>query len=340
MRQLLAIALFATGCATVSKERGHAEVADWVRERTGHRTRWERGTPEDEQIQRWVDQLLEGGLTRRKAIEIALVNSPSLRQTYEELGISQAEMVQAGLLENPSIGASYGIPEQGGVPEYEVSIAQQFLDLFVLPLRKEIAEAQFTADAMRVAHQALEVAARVAMEVASTQAAQKKVELRRTVVDGARAAAELAESQHRAGNITDLQLATQRAAFQQAKLELAREELELLEHRERLNRMLGLWGARTEWKLQEALPELPAEEPPLDRLESVAMRQRLDIEAARRRVALLQKGVDLARTTRWFGRIEVGLHTHQDPNGPHVHGPNLVLELPIFDQRQAYIARL
>jgi outer membrane protein, heavy metal efflux system len=31
---------------------------------------------------------------------------------------------------------------------------------------------------------------------------------------------------------------------------------------------------------------------------------------------------------------------HQDPNGPLLLGPNLVIELPIFDQRQAVIARL
>ena len=50
--------------------------------------------------------------------------------------------------------------------------------------------------------------------------------------------------------------------------------------------------------------------------------------------------VSLARSSRLFGRIEVGVDAHQFPDGPRVFGPSLVLELPIFDQRQAVIARL
>jgi cobalt-zinc-cadmium efflux system outer membrane protein len=38
--------------------------------------------------------------------------------------------------------------------------------------------------------------------------------------------------------------------------------------------------------------------------------------------------------------LEVGVDAHQDPNGPRVIGPNLLIELPLFDQRQATIARL
>jgi len=50
--------------------------------------------------------------------------------------------------------------------------------------------------------------------------------------------------------------------------------------------------------------------------------------------------VSLARSTRLFGTIEIGVDLHQFPDGPRVFGPSLVLELPIFDQRQALIARL
>jgi len=48
----------------------------------------------------------------------------------------------------------------------------------------------------------------------------------------------------------------------------------------------------------------------------------------------------MARSTRLIGRLEVGVDAHQDPEGSRVLGPNLIIELPIFDQRQAAIARL
>src|SRR4029450_2000230 len=75
-------------------------------------------------------------------------------------------------------------------------------------------------------------------------------------------------------------------------------------------------------------------------LESLAMRQRLDVASARTQALLLGKAVELARSTRFLGRLEIGVDTHRDPDGPRVVGPNLVIELPIFDQRQATIAGL
>ncbi len=335
-------ALSLSACATVSKERGHDEVARIVKERTGRATSWEQGTPEDERVAARVAELLTDGLDPHRAIEIALVNNPSLQATYEELGVSQAEMVQAGLLSNPSLGGSIAWPVdgEGGRIEYEASIAQNFLDIFVLPLRKRVAREQFTADTLRVAHEALQVAAQASKAFAEVQAHTQLLDLRRLVLRAAQAASELAERQHRAGNITDLALATENATYQQTKLDLAREELELMKRREELNRLLGLWGPQTEWAVAEKLPELPPQELPLEHLEATAIRQRLDIDAARKQALLLANAVDLARTPRLFGVIEVGVHVHQDPDGPRLFGPTLSLELPVFDRRQALIAKL
>lgn len=337
---LVAAALGLWGCATFYPERGHVEVAQFVEQRIGLRTRWDQGTPADAQVAAHVAELLQGGLTRERAIEVALVNSPSLQATYEELGVSQADMVQAGLLSNPVLAGSVGLRSGGGRIEYEASLVQSFLDIFVLPLRKRVAQEQFTADTLKVAHQALVVAAEVSERFATAQAQLRLAELSRRSLQAFQAAAELAERQQRAGNITALALARQQAAFQQAKLELARAEIELAEGRERLNQLLGLWGPETRWEVAEPLPELPPKEVPLDGLESAAIRQRLDVDAARKQALLLANAVDLARSSRVFGLLEVGVHVHQDPDGPRLFGPTLSLDLPVFDQRQALIARL
>jgi cobalt-zinc-cadmium efflux system outer membrane protein len=335
------VAIVGTGCASVSPERGHDQVATIVGQRTGHKTHWEKGPPDDAQIAAWVRDLTSKGLTRTRAVEIALVNSPDLQATYEALGISQADMVQAGLLRNPSFGADIGFRMNSGqTDELRLSLVQDFLDLFVLPLRKEIAREQFEADTLRVANRALEVASAVEKAFVSAQAGVELVAFRRTVVEATSAAAELSQRQFDAGNVSDLDRATEAALFQQARLDLAREEIELLEARENVNRLLGLWGETTSWRFAEKLPPLPSAEPTLDRLESFAMSRRLDVAVARRQAALLSKAVDLARTTRLVGRLDIGVDMHQDPNGPRLIGPNFVIELPLFDQRQATIARL
>lgn len=337
----LALTVLGAGCASISPERGHDQVSSIVAERTGRKTQWEKGPPDEVAIADWVRRVTAGGLTREMAVEIALVNSPALAQTYEELGISQADMVQAGLLKNPTFAADLGFNiNSGETREVRLSVVQDFLDLFVLPLRKEIARDQFEADTLRVAHAALETVADVEKSFVAAQARAELVAYRRTVVEASAAAADLAEKQFEAGNISELQRATERAAYEQARLDLTREEIELLEARERINRLLGLWGETTAWRFAESLPQLPGPEPKLEHLEAFAMRRRLDVAVAQRRAALLTKAVGLARSTRLVGRLDIGIDAHQDPDGPRVLGPNLVIELPIFDQRQAVIARL
>src|SRR5262249_513457 len=90
-----AVAALAGAWAGGSPERGHDQVAALVAERTGHRTYWEKGPPDDAQVADWVRRVAAEGLTRKRAVEIALVNSPGLQATYEELGVAQADMVQA-----------------------------------------------------------------------------------------------------------------------------------------------------------------------------------------------------------------------------------------------------
>ena len=336
---LIMLVLF-TSCA-VSRTAGHVDVARLIEQRTGQRTHWDQGSQEDAKVAEFVNQLLQQGLTRERAIEIALVNNRSLQATYEDLDVSQAEMVQAGLLKNPSLSLGFGFPlNPATLFELEGSIVQEFLDLFTLPLRKKIAKERFHAAILRVAHQAFQVAVEVSKQFASVQAAQQILEYRRTVANAAEVLAELSTRQHEAGNITDLALAAERAAYESAELERERAEITLYDARERLNRLLSLWGPQTAWTIAQPLPDPPETEPPLEHLEQAALRQRLDVDAARKEVALFTRASQLARDFRLLGRVEVGIQGHRDPDGPRVIGPSLTLELPIFDQRQAEIARL
>jgi len=340
MRTICVLLLATVGCASVSKEPGHDDVESLVRERTGHQTRWAQGSPEDEQVDKWVGDLVGPGLTQTAAIDIALLNNPRLQEAYEELGVSQADVVQAGLLRNPSIGAHVAFPVRGNGDEVSFSLVQDFLDVFMLPLRKRIATEQFTVEVLRVAQKALETVADVQKEFADVEAGTALLAYRRTVIEATSGAAELSREQYSAGNLSELRHTTQMVSYEQAALDLGRDELELFRHRERLNRLLGLWGARADWTLAEELPPLPASEPPLDHLESLAIRRRFDVDAARKRRLLMANAVALARSSRLVGRLDVGVDAHQDADGPRVLGPFLILELPIFDQRQALIARL
>lgn len=334
--------LLCAGCAGFEKSRGHDEVATLVQERSGQSTGWKDGTPETKELDARIDALLRDGLTRARATQLALLNNPKLQQTYESLGVSQADLLQAGMLSNPSIGAAVGIPIRGSenFVQVELSLVQNVLDLFLLPARKDLAAQQFALDTLRVAHEALGTVAETADAFVAAQAAHQRVMLRQRLVEGAEAAAELAQKQREAGNLSELRLAGEQAALEEARLALSDAELEEVEAREAVNRLLGLSGARTKWTLVEELPEVPATDPALGNLERVAVDRRLDLVALRKQESLMSSALSLAKASALFGTIEVGVHGKQEASGTRLVGPSLVLELPLFDQRGAMIARL
>jgi cobalt-zinc-cadmium efflux system outer membrane protein len=151
---------------------------------------------------------------------------------------------------------------------------------------------------------------------------------------------ELARRLHSAGNISDLELATERAHFEQSRLELANSETALLDEREHLTRLMGLWGSQTGWRLPEQLPDIPSAEMPLENAESMAIENRLDLAAERKATEALAQALGITIDWRWVGQIEVGISRERETDRTWVTGPELAIELPIFNQRQADIARL
>lgn len=337
---MLVLPFFA--CAGVDKARGHDQLAQELQTRLGAETGWEEGPPTDERVSQRLDELLRQGLTPDRGVAIALLNNPALQATYEELGIAQADMVQAGLLDNPTFSAAFGFPIAGssGVVEQELALVQNLLTLLILPLRKSIAADQFAADVSRISGEAFEVAVEARKAVIEAQAASRVMELRKSVVDAAAASRDLAERLFAAGNILELELVQERALHEQAKLDHAEAQEHWVEAREHVNRSLGLFGGRTSWTLAAPLDEKLPEDVSAQGLEALAMKQRLDVRASRQQAELFGRAVTLSTSSRFIGVLEVGVDTHRDPDGPRVAGPSLSIELPIFDQRQAVIARL
>ncbi|HHT9148612.1 MAG TPA: TolC family protein, partial [Candidatus Wujingus californicus] len=155
------------------------------------------------------------------------------------------------------------------------------------------------------------------------------------------AAVDIATRQHDAGTLKTLDLANQQGFHDQAKLDMARTDIQIITDRERLNRLMGIWGTDTTWKLPDRLPELPESEIPLEHLESLAVSQRLDLAAARQETQVIAHALSLTRKYRYFSVFEFGVDTEHDATDRlNLTGPHLTIELPIFDQRQAAIAKL
>lgn len=334
-----------SGCASVPKDAGFPDIQKLIDQRIGRRVHWNQGTPEDEKVAEAIRSMLQQELTQDEAVQIALLNNRSLQATYEELGIAQADVVQAGLLRNPTFSASFRFMDKSvdghRSTNTEFSVDQDFLDLLMLPLRKRVATAGFEQVKLRVSNAVLNLAADVRSAYYTLQADEQTLEMRQTVAQATEAAAELANRQLEAGTLKPLDVANQQGFHAQAKLDVAHTDVQIVAGRERLNRLMGLWGYDTAWRLPVRLPELPASEMPLEHLESTAVSQRLDLAAARQEMQVVAYALSLTKKFRYFTVFEFGVDTEHDPTDRlNLTGPHVTIELPIFDQRQAAIARL
>src|SRR5574343_1301951 len=104
-RGKLLVAIFGllglAGCATFSDDGGFGRVEQTTRERLDKDVKWARSDADRSALQARVAELLANPLTADDAIQLALYNNRGLQAAFFDLGIGEAELVQAGRLPNP-----------------------------------------------------------------------------------------------------------------------------------------------------------------------------------------------------------------------------------------------
>lgn len=334
-----ALAALVVGCASTSPKPAVDDTSRLVKERSGEEIHWLGEGGEDE-ARKQVSSLLKHELTLESTVRVSLLANRNLQTLYDELGVAQADLVQAGLLRNPTLGATYDFPLDGSRPAFDISFVTDLVQLFTMGSRKKIARTVLEGTKYRVAGEVLHHVYEVKASYFAFQAAQQTFSMRQIVKEAAQAAVELARRQHEAGTISDLDLANEEALFAQISTEFRRSQAELTTARERLTRLMGVWGPDASWRVTAKLGDLPAQEPASDHLESKAIAARYDLAAAHKDVQVVSYALALAKNTRWTGAVDAGVDFHREAEGVRLLGPSVSVQLPIFDQGQAVIARI
>ena len=340
-RLLPALALLTLGgCTAMPRDAGFPDLQKAAVTRlAGQQLQWNRGTADDRKAAAAVARLVESPLTAESAVQIALLNNSHLQAKYERLGVSQAALVQAGLLQNPAFSA--GILIGDGTISPAFGVVQDFLNVFTRSARQTVAASDFDRVKDEVANQVLDLSADVRSAYYTAVADEQAADLFRQVVATLEAAADTAQRQSTAGNINARDQALQQAQYAQAVVERSRIEMRTTEDRERLDRLLGLSGDRVSWNLPDRLPDPPSIAPSLDGLEKLAVERRLDLAGARQDLQTATYALDLGRQLRWLPVLGLGVQIEKDPDTHRwLKGPVVEVALPLFDQGQARVATL
>jgi len=334
---LLTGAALLGGCASFSPDGGFSVVEQAARDRLGKELRWSRTASDQDGIDQRVSELLAKPISADDAVQIALLNNRGLQAGFQELGITEAEVVQAGRLPNP--GFSFGRFKRGDEVELERGLHFNLARLIALPMISAAESRRFERTQAMVAMNMLSLAADVRKAWVSALAAEESVRYTRQVKQAAEASAELARRMEQVGNFSKLQRAREQSFHADATLNLARAEQAQRAARERLTRLLGLWGGQTQFRLPERLPDLPKELADRPDIERVALAQRLDVQGAKQAAEQTARNLGLTRSTRFINVLELGVVRNSSNEAPTQRGWEIGVELPLFDGGGARVAR-
>lgn len=317
------------GCTSIPKDLGRSDVDVLVSER---------GLPIDAKTSKersdLVDSLTAKPLNADSAIRIALVNNPRLQATYADLGVSAADVYEAGRIRNPIFSFSnLDSNESGEKNKLTYGLVMSFTDLITLPSRKRFAEGEFAAMKQTVGAEVVNTAAETEAAFYEFVGAKQVAALRAQIAKAGSISLELAKRYYDAGNLTPREIALEHAAASESQLESLEAQAEAYGKRTELATILGLSAANT-WDAPAQLPVPLDQEDDIDELIKLAQQSRLDLAAAHTRTDLLAARLGVTNWTRWLGELDVGIEHERETDGADLTGPTFEWELPIFTQNR------
>ncbi len=364
----------AGGCATVDPHHDYERVGRRVIEATGQERVYR---PEDDDlVDELVEELARDGIGADEAAQISLLNNPSLHAAFMDIGMARADVVQAGLFSNPFVGISARFPDGGGLANIEAGVAQNIAELWQIPIRKQAAERSLDAAVLALARTAADIAADAKVAYYVAVGVDERLRIARENLDIAKNLLGLARTRQKAGAANQLNVNLSRGIALDAEIEVERARLAAADARRALATILGLTGDANTLALTDPLPIEPGDIPDSASFVLLAKAWRLDIQAAQQAVSAAQARLEY-EYRRVFPVVELGLtmersertaqggrdvladtarasianggltapeiqprsERRREKGQDYIFGPSLGIELPIFDQNQAQIAK-
>ena len=323
--------IFLNSCSTNPRLSSWSNFRDEMQIKTQYQV--EKNADKNQAAQDTIASLLAKPLTVDAAVQIALLNNPGLQATLEELGIAQADLVQAGLLSNPKLKAL--VLSGGGNVKTELGVEQDFLGLFLRPIQIKLGEAHYQVVKHHVGYEVFSLISEVRSAYFTLQGDKQLLALPRAVLEATEAATELASRQYNAGNINMLDLSRHQAISNQANLTLMQNEIKVKIEQDALKWKLGLISDK-ELKINGVLPQFSKNDTPLTKLHSNASENRMDLLALKAEIRGLEEALPWARYSQ-IAEGEIGVE--QEREQKQLTGPGLKVAVPIFDQGQAAMVR-
>ncbi len=275
-----------------------------------------------------------GELTEDDAVAIALWNNSALNAALGSLGLARADLVEAGLLRNPSLQMLLPV----GLKPFEMVIQTPIEALWQRPRRRAVARLNLSAVSEALVEHGLDTARNARLAHTALDLAERKVRIAGAALELRRQIAELTGKRLAAGDISEFDAHTARMEVRSFEDTFEQFRGDLNAAGERLRMILGLRGSGDALRVtgeETVITWLPALEPLLE----TALGSRPDLRAA-------ELGIELAVLRARWERSRIlnliapllsvkGVGTPSALRG----GPGFFADLPVFHRNQGQIAR-
>ncbi len=273
-------------------------------------------------------------LTEEQALKIALSKNPDLQIVLKEIGLAEADLKQAQILDNPIIFgdfAFYNLPDSF---KPTIGMQKNITDLILRPLKTKVAKGKLAQIQNEVEFSIINLILDVRTDYYNYLFATQNYKLHKDLLLAAEIESEFAIEQKKVGNINDKDFNEHQIVLTKAKTEFAEAGKNYQIAKAELIRALGLNSSDFNYNESlMSLENLPNEEIEEAELDKIALTNRTDLIAQKEEIKALEGSNKLAKL-KIIPPITLGVEFHNEPDGS-AWAPLIQTELPIFNRNQA-----
>jgi outer membrane protein, heavy metal efflux system len=270
---------------------------------------------------------LEDGLTEQEAVAIALWNNVAFQADLAQLGVSRAEVLKAGLFQNPNFTMLFPI----GTKQLESWLLLPLSEFKMRPHRLEVARLNASKVADNLIQNGLDLARDTQLAFANLFQAEKTFALLTEQAQLDSKIADIAKKQFQLGDISELEAYRKAIDAMNVLDQKNRMGHDVQVFRHRLISLLGIESTE-DFKLVPETISSPDED--IKTLLETAYASRPDLRIVELEIesAGKQIGWEEDKVINYIGIL--------DANATNVEvGPGVQLDIPIFNQNEGGIAR-
>ena len=316
------------GCQSPPQCDNHCQVDAELTQRMGQSLGPSK-CPDETMLPPHVD--LADGVTEEEAIAVAVWNNAVYQELLSQLGISRAQLFDAGLLTDPQLTLFFPL----GPKQLEYTLFQSIDAIWLRPIRIRAAELDLCQLSDQMVQNGLNLIRDVRLAHAQLVFAQSQADLAAEARELQTAIADLALKRLQAGDISELESMNSQIDELQAEVDSNRFERDVTLARERLRVLMGIGMYDDALVAIEAkLPGSFSNEP--ENYVSQALAMRPDLRAAEINFQAACERSKLAEFQ--FMNLEVAYDANSRGLQGYESGPGLRMTLPIFNRNRGGIA--